>query len=111
MVSGFNKKLDRFRYMNPKQMEKWENLRSKGRKSYVIIYGILFWGIPVSLTTEFITRITKYGFSLDIFNNDHFAWKIIIRTIVFIFAGIFFGLYMWDNMEKKYQKSIENNNI
>jgi hypothetical protein len=108
-VSGFYKKLDRIRYMNPKQMEKWENIRNKGKMSYVVIYGILLWGIPVSILGELFSRITKYGFTLDVFNSDHFVSSIIFRTITFIIAGIFCGLYMWDRMEKKHQKSFEKN--
>lgn len=97
------------RYMTLKQIKSWENARKKGRKSYVLIYGILLWGIPVALLGELFIRITKYGFTLDIFNKDHFFQSMIFRTITFIIAGIFFGLYMWVKMENKYQKSIENN--
>jgi hypothetical protein len=94
--------------MTLKQIKKWEKIRKKGKKSYVIIYGVLLWGFPVGILGEFLIRITKYGFILDVFNKDDFFLSIIIRTITLMIAGIFFGLYMWGSMEKKYLKSIEN---
>ncbi|MDB5056127.1 MAG: hypothetical protein JWM44_4177 [Bacilli bacterium] len=112
MNGGFRliKSLSRLnRYMTLKQIKKWEKTRKKGKKSYVL-NGILLWGFPVSIMGEFLIRITKYGFTLDVFNKDDFFRSISVRIITFIIAGIFFGLYMWGSMERKYQKSFEENN-
>lgn len=69
--------------------QRWERLRQQGRKSYIIKYGILGWGIPVALA---VTGLDWYHGTPAI----DLAVPLAIRLVLFgILGGLAFGASMW----------------
>ena len=79
-----------------KELEKWQALRSSGRRRYVIVHGILLWAYPVSLFVAFVDwspfeiayRHDSVGETVFFF----FSWTLI---------GIVFGFLNWHLNERR----------
>lgn len=75
--------------------EQWEQLRKKGKAKYILIHGLLLWGIPMSLVAN-----TYLHFRGGI------PWTPMIyyTTPIFLIASLLFGLLMWKFLENRYNK-------
>lgn len=81
----------------------WSRQRAKGRWKWIMLYGVLGFGVTISiLITLLQTLIYQDGFHL----KDEPS-KILIRSIVWIFAGAIYGMIQWNISEKAYQRYTE----
>ena len=83
--------------MNTKQMAKWEDIRNKGKRKYIIKYGLIFWGIPMAILVSLLQYLSVG--KLNVIMN------VIISIIVFLLGGLLYGLIMWTYLEKRYKDS------
>ncbi|MFO1096064.1 MAG: hypothetical protein U0992_22575 [Planctomycetaceae bacterium] len=75
---------------------RWESIRKHGRRAYIIKFGILGWGIPVSL----VLTIWDWYRGLPV---SELAVPLALRLVLFgIIGGIAFGACMWKVMELMY---------
>ncbi len=72
------------------QQQAWAAKRKMGRTRFVVVYGIIFWAIPVGVIMNLITGWLD-GFS---------ASRIITSAIIWPITGIVFGAIMWKKAEK-----------
>ena len=93
--------------MNPKQREKWARIRRLGKLRYMIIYGIVLWGLPVAVLYVFITTFLDNNFSIQqvlqsaLLRRLFFA-KLFISLTLFPTCGFAVSWWLWDYNEKKY---------
>jgi hypothetical protein len=66
--------------LSPRQVERRNRIRAKGRNHYIFYTGILGWGMPVFLTT------TIWGWY-------HHGWRFPPRGELFF--SLLFGLVIW----------------
>jgi len=72
-----------------------------GKTKYIIIYGIILWGIPVGL---------MYGFIFPIFEHRNIELtNIIVGLTVFPLYGIVYGLVTWRNLINKIESMKKKN--
>lgn len=91
--------------MKDRQREKWEKLRAKGKKKFVIYNGILGWGVPTAILFSLaMTFLDSYSVQID----KEFFKLLIISIILFPFGGIFWGLWVWAWSEKLYKANTNN---
>lgn len=77
-----------------KHIDKWAIIRAKGKWRYCIIYGSLLWGgLTGILSTAFELVYAEF--------NLKYA---ILRIIVLMVFGIFFGMSQWKSQESNYQQ-------
>ena len=81
-------------------MDKWAKTREKGKQRFVLVNGVLGWGIPTAILwvilMEFIEPLEN-------------IWvRPIIALIIFPIAGIAFGHLTWNRSEKTYEKATSN---
>ena len=86
--------------MNRKQKEKWEQIRNKGRRHYIIYWGIICFGILGAIITILIGTGLEYLFYNPFRGPNYFM--IIYLLILFPIIGLFLGIYNWREMEKQY---------
>ncbi|WP_207952245.1 hypothetical protein [Paenibacillus turpanensis] len=90
--------------MNEKQMRRWERKRSNGKWSFVILSGMLGWGIPTAILFTIFTFILDHGFQWEQIGSDF--WETAVTSlIVFPLGGIGWGLIMWFIMERSYAQA------
>ncbi|MBD0380182.1 hypothetical protein [Paenibacillus sedimenti] len=89
--------------MKEKQRSKWEKLRAKGKKNFIIFNGVIGWGVPTAILFTFLMSFME-NYSIR-FNQDFFE-LLIISIVLFPIGGILFGLWVWGWTEKLYRKHI-----
>lgn len=84
-------------------MKRWERIRKKGKARFIVLYGVIFWGLLMT-TCNVVVSI--------LFQRDPFLWMFLqglFYLVAFSLAGIPFGFIMWNSSEKMYNKWKEGN--
>ena len=87
--------------MKHEQKEAWSVTRQRGKRRFVLLHGILRWGLLWTILVALIECFLKYGFNLSqwgSFLTQEWFW-ILFRGIVF---GVLMGFTLWRNNEKAF---------
>jgi len=90
--------------MNNSKLNKWERIRARGKMRYVIIHGVISWGIPAAILTSVITTLWE---TKTLKFNSEFVSDLLISLVVFPIFGIVFGLWTWHIFDSKFPKNEE----
>ncbi len=85
--------------MNPNDLARWESIRANGMARFILIRGVLMWGIPMLIFMSFIS---------DPFTNGYLSQTAIVHYVTWLFAGVIFGVFMWYVSEWRYKKATSN---
>jgi hypothetical protein len=87
--------------MKNKNWDKWEITRAKGMWNYILIYGVLAWGLMTGLLfgISFPLYMMLCGSEL---NLPRSAFLLTVSLILFPIGGIVWGYCMWIFVEKAY---------
>ncbi len=67
-----------------KQLARFERLMSIPKWKYILLFGVIGWGLPVAIIVSIINMVFQ-----------HFTWKdIYLNLITFPIAGIIYGFFM-----------------
>jgi hypothetical protein len=80
----------------PKDLQRWEETRKKGKWPFVLLNGMLAWGLPMFAVMTFVVN-RKADRPLS-------PGLIAISAVVWALGGCCFGLAVWTMSERKYQK-------
>ncbi len=90
--------------MNKKNLEKWNIILSKGKKNYIVKYGIIGWGVPTGLLVTIWNYIEEKP--VDLLN---FIVESSFILLTFPLMGIFFGMFMFSHIKNKVDGANANN--
>lgn len=79
--------------MKPEQLEKWKETRQKGMLRFVLVNGVLAYGMFMFIVMTFVVHRDKL--SVNFICTSAIAWSI---------AGVLFGFFMWIIGERKFRK-------
>jgi hypothetical protein len=82
--------------MTEKQIRSWEKKRARGKGSFVLWYGVFGWGIPLAI------GMSLYEYARD---KDLSTALLVLYFLTMPCAGFFYGVFMWNYMEKRYCRS------
>jgi hypothetical protein len=74
--------------------EKWEKTRSRGMLHFVLFRGVLAWGGCMSI----------YNLVNHYLNNQISFKKVSLSTLITLFGGLIWGVFVWFWIEWKYKK-------
>jgi hypothetical protein len=77
--------------------EKWVKLSKMGRSRFVLLYGILGWGIPTAIL---FTLLQSYQNGWD-----GFLFELIPALVIFPIGGYVWGRVMWKFLERRHGKT------
>ena len=80
--------------MKPKQLEAWKKSREKGMLHYVLIGGVLSYGLPMFVVMTLIVYRTELS-----------PWNIGLSAVIWALGGALFGLAMWYIQEWQFRKA------
>ena len=80
--------------MKPAELERWSVLRAKGKLRYVLLHGLLAYGLPMFLVMTFFVR-----------PEPRTPVLIAISAALWAAGGLVFGLIMWHINERRYRKA------
>jgi hypothetical protein len=86
--------------MNEQQASRWAATRAKGRTRYILLYGVLLWGLFTGVFWSIAMSAVQGWERLPIY--------LIGALIGFPIGGYIFGAWTWKRAEQDYQKSISS---
>ncbi len=78
-------------------MDRWEKTRTIGKLRFILVYGVVIWGLITAALYSVITYFWQHP--------EPWYSVFITSFIVFPVMGIVWGLLVWHFSEKKYLKS------
>ncbi|MGQ8366194.1 hypothetical protein [Glaciecola sp. 1036] len=78
-------------------LEKWEQTRAKGKTRFVIMKGVIGWGVTTAILWSIIMAFVA--------PTDNLWLRPLLALVLFPLGGIAFGHFAWQSAEKKYAKS------
>ena len=81
-------------------MEKWAKTREKGKQRFVLVNGVLGWGVPTAILWAILMEFIE--------SSENIWVRPTIALIIFPIAGIAFGHLTWNKSEKAYEKATSN---
>jgi uncharacterized membrane protein YvlD (DUF360 family) len=84
-------------------LERWKKTRQKGREKYILVNGVLAWGIPTALV---------WSVTMAILQPSENIWvRPLIALVIFPLGGIGFGYFTWNASEKQYKAKFTNKGL
>jgi hypothetical protein len=81
-------------FANP---ERADRLIRQGRSRFVLLYGVIGWGVPVAVGSA-LSEASNTGM-------PGFLRQLAIGLVVFPLFGILFGRWLWRSMLRKHEAS------
>lgn len=81
--------------MKPEQIEAWKSERDKGMFRYVLIRGVLSYGLAMFVAMTFIAH------------RDELSPSFVgLSAVAWTFGGALFGVLMWYVQERRYRRIV-----
>jgi hypothetical protein len=80
----------------PRDLQKWEATRRKGKAKFILVSGILSWGLPMFVVMTFVVNRQP--------DKPDSPTLILTSAVIWALGGALFGWVIWNMSEKKYQK-------
>lgn len=98
-----------------KENAAFKELYAKGKLNYIVKYGILSWGVSVTIIVRIIMGFINYKLDLQKVFGNLFTIDTIYTLITFSIFGAIWGRIMWSWLEKEVKiqegkKSKKSNN-
>ncbi len=90
--------------MTPKQLKRWELIRKRGKRHFVLYRGILGWGLWMFIVMTIFGHLNQVDFQLSFLETISIP-MVITNLIVWTIAGYVFGQWTWSASEKTYLKN------
>ena len=81
--------------MKPEHIAQWKATRAKGMLRYVLLQGVLAWGIPMFVVMTFVVNPER--------SKD--ALLVGLQAVIWMIGGAVFGTGMWFVSERNYRKA------
>ena len=75
---------------------RWAAIRKRGRRRYILLTGVLAYGLPTALLWSVLMKLTGAA--------GPFGGLLAIALVIFPLGGIAFGRRMWSINERRYQE-------
>ncbi len=89
------------------QKEKWIKTRAKGKLRFILINGVLFWGLFTAVGSYLISYAYSYFYNYSDFQSlsSHFIFHITLRLVIFSFVGCLLHWLLWIRREKEFSQN------
>ncbi|WP_409346301.1 hypothetical protein [Paenibacillus sp. MBLB4367] len=84
--------------MKSNELQKWQRKRALGKKTYVLRYGVLYFGMIGAVLTSLL--------ELALSGKIDTAY-LVARFVVFPLLGMMWTSMKWESNEKKYAMAVE----
>lgn len=84
--------------LKEKRIKRWAIIREKGKMRFILIYGVLGWGLGTGILFCLIEWLLEPSFDAK---SD-----IPTAIIAFLLGGVGYGWWIWKENEKLFQSSL-----
>lgn len=78
-----------------KDTEQWKKIKKLGMVRFVILYGLLGFGLILTVLSFFIERIWMYGLNVSAYFDNGWLRALFEELIQWMLTGIIWGILMW----------------
>lgn len=82
----------------------FKELYEKGKLNYIIKYGVLSWGVSVTIIIRIMIGFYKYKLDLQKVSQSLFSADTVYTLITFSIFGAVWGRIMWGWLEKEVKR-------
>jgi len=86
--------------MNEKEIAKWRKIREEGGLRYILLHGVLYYGIPLAFIISLISSARNIGFTA-IFSGKVLIGSLVTSIWLGSIIGVLYGLITWSINNKK----------
>ncbi len=85
----------------------WSRIRSRGRRRYVAVYGVMSFGLPMMVGGAVLARLVSSGWQgvTALVTTDDGLRDLTVRVVFGVLSGLFLGSLNWRRSEKRYAVS------
>lgn len=80
------------------RMQRWEITRRKGRGRFILVWGVLAWGIGTGITSSLMIYLFMNYLRPGLFKVS----SLFPLAVACLVGGIFWGYFMWRIAEKAF---------
>lgn len=85
--------------MKEKDFNEWSKTRQESKISYILLNGLLAWGLPMFIAMTFFVN--------DAFDETGLIVShVVINAVAWTIGGLLFGAGTWYFTERKYKKEL-----
>ena len=85
--------------MKPAQVAKWEKTRARGRTRFIVVYGVLLWGLSTAALMTLVFAVQG--------QDDWLLRGLFIFVLFPLIGGPMFGLFLWWWTERRYSRAVD----
>ncbi|MEK4251755.1 hypothetical protein [Paenibacillus sp. FSL W7-1287] len=78
-----------------KSMQRWKKIKKQGLFRFIVVYGILLFGIVATIIAFFVDRVWIYGLDYSNYFTDGWGRTVFETYIKWSIIGIIWSLWMW----------------
>lgn len=86
--------------MHPKNLEHWTSVRRKGLARYVLVHGVLMYGLPLFVVMTFFVHRDKLATAF-----------VAMSAVLWTIGGLVFGLLSWWWWERRYHAAVARRRV
>ncbi len=94
--------------MNEKQKAKWEKTRAEGKWRFVLLHGVVSFGVTMIVCTGLMKQLLAY-FHITSSGSLEYFWQdlLTIYVPIFLVGGLLMGVSFWRESENNYRAALE----
>lgn len=85
-----------------KTKNQWEVIKDKGETRFIILYGMIKWGIFAGIVFFLLMNLSEYGLQSTSLLNNIANGHLLIYLAIFMVVGIIYGKALWKINNKKF---------
>jgi hypothetical protein len=89
--------------MTENQKEIWQKTHAQGKLRFILVRGIIFWGLPFGIVYFVLTRIFYYFFDGSSFSEsiNNLTAKFIFNLLIWSLGGCILKWMEWNKMKRE----------
>ena len=93
--------------MTRQELERWEQLRANGKQKFILLYGVLYWGVGVGIAFGLVNTVINHAMGEQVFNYGQMLREITLGVLGFPLMGYVWGRSIWSYNERRYARVTE----
>jgi hypothetical protein len=90
--------------MTRQELERWEQLRANGKQKFILMYGVLYWGVGVGISFGIVNVLVDHLMGEQVFTYAHMFRTITLGVLGFPLMGYVWGRSIWSYNERRYAR-------
>ncbi|GGD14052.1 hypothetical protein [Pontibacillus salipaludis] len=87
--------------------QKWSKIREKGKKHYILYYGVLGWGLSTGVLFFLLGEGMEHKLTFGDYFTGGWVLELAIAIGSFLLGGLLFGYTIWGLNEGNYMSDEE----